>query len=374
LIVGIFSPLINWCGGAEWVAINLISALKEAGHTVILLTNESLNQEKIARLFNRKIAVDQQIVFPFGFFAPTDSHNIYTDFIRSSILKLKCDIMIDTYSNAILPGMNISYIHYPIFNKFQPRYSYLRNKIYYLPYRKYLENCTTDVHNKLFFANSKFIANAVKEILDVESYVLYPPIRNDLLNQKEEILTSKRDNMAVTISRFSPEKNLQIIPYIAKHTRNDISFAVAGLLDSEGVLNSLQQLSGNLGVTKKVILLPNVKRNRLKQLLLNSKVYLHTRVNEPFGISIIEAIASGCIPIVHDSGGPKEFVPEEFRYRTKGDAVEKLERAFDSWSPKKAAEISKLAEKFSEKNFSKCFIEIFHRYIENNLNKHQQKN
>jgi len=33
-------------------------------------------------------------------------------------------------------------------------------------------------------------------------------------------------------------------------------------------------------------------------------VYLHTTLNEGFGIAIVEAMAAGLVPVVHKSGGP----------------------------------------------------------------------
>ncbi len=44
---------------------------------------------------------------------------------------------------------------------------------------------------------------------------------------------------------------------------------------------------------------------------------------EHFGISIVEAMALGCLPIVHDSGGMREFVPAQYRYTSIEQAAEK---------------------------------------------------
>ena len=66
---------------------------------------------------------------------------------------------------------------------------------------------------------------------------------------------------------------------------------------------------------KNVTLLKNIPRNKLVSILNRAKVYFHCS-RETFGISIIEGIAAGCIPIVPDNSAHKETVPfEELRYR-----------------------------------------------------------
>ena len=47
---------------------------------------------------------------------------------------------------------------------------------------------------------------------------------------------------------------------------------------------------------------------------------------EHFGISPMEALASGCVTLVHKSGGTGEFIPDEFRWQTYGDLKEKIAR------------------------------------------------
>jgi glycogen synthase len=52
---------------------------------------------------------------------------------------------------------------------------------------------------------------------------------------------------------------------------------------------------------------------------------MHNLRNEPFGISTVEAIAAGCVPIVHNSGGQREIVPfDDLRFNDKIEAVEKV--------------------------------------------------
>jgi glycosyltransferase involved in cell wall biosynthesis len=45
---------------------------------------------------------------------------------------------------------------------------------------------------------------------------------------------------------------------------------------------------------------------------------------EHFGIAPVEGLASGCVTLVHNSGGMKEFIPEEFRWQQYADLKEKI--------------------------------------------------
>ncbi len=358
MILGIFHPHLNGCGGSVWVALKIIQTLKEHGHQLILLTDSKLNSTKFANIFNEKINVDKQIIFPLRFFPPQDFHNIYTDAIRSKLLKSKCEILIDTYSNSLLPGMDVAYIHYPIMESLN-EFPGLRNKIFYYPHKTFLSYSHKNNTEKLIFANSKFTAEAIKNSLNLTSHVLYPPV---ILNQSRKEFNPKREDTVLTISRIAFDKNLEIIPHVAKYSKKGTSFIITGLYDHAKPFKSLQVLIKNLGVADKVKIIPNISRTRLNDLLFNCKVYFHTKINEHFGISIIEAMSSGCIPIVHNSGGPKEFVSSNLRYETIEEAAMKIDAAIENWSVTKAYRLSQTTQKFSESNFCKRFTEIFNKH------------
>ena len=362
LIVGVFSPAINWCGGAEWVAVNIIDALKENGHQVIVLSDSPLNQSKFQHIFNKKVHVDQQVVFPLRFFSPTNYHNVYTDSIRSLLLKSKCKVLIDTFSNALLPGVDCCYIHYPLLKRMENRLPYMRNKIFFHPYKSYLRLRKNKIKS-LFFANSRFSAEAIRAEIGVVPHVLYPSVSNEIFKHSEIMESKQRPNTVLTIARICPQKRLEIIPQIAELTSKEISFTIVGLLDSKRTLKLLLKTADELGVSERVKIMTNVRKDQLIQMLLKSKAYLHTSIEEHFGISIVEAMAAGCIPIVHNSGGPKEFVPSNQRFNTIYEAADIVEKSIDSWSPARAKKFAEVAERFSEKNFRKQFIDIFHSHF-----------
>ena len=74
-------------------------------------------------------------------------------------------------------------------------------------------------------------------------------------------------------------------------------------------------------VSDYVTIEPNVGLPRLESLMRNSKVYFHPLSGEPFGISIVEAMSAGLIPVVPDAGGHTEFVPKKYQFDSLTDAA-----------------------------------------------------
>ena len=296
--------------------------------------------------------------FHFIFSARGDAHNVYTDTFSCLILKSKCDLVIDTYTRMILPTVDITYIHYPIFTRFlsHSKLSKIKNGLFFLPYHLY-ENKIKQKPNKILFSNSNFTAKAIKSYLGLNSHILYPSISPFFLSDEKTIRNTKRLDQVVTVSRYAPEKNLEIIPHIAKRIEN-AKFVIIGNLHHKGVYSRLLNLIDSLDLADRVTLMTNVPKDQLRDILLRSKVYFHCAVKEHFGISIIEAQASGCLTITHDSGGPQEIVPDHFRYKTTDEAVEKIKKAIDEWSPEIALNMRNGTLKFSQESFSKELINV----------------
>jgi glycosyltransferase involved in cell wall biosynthesis len=120
-----------------------------------------------------------------------------------------------------------------------------------------------------------------------------------------------------------------------------------------------------MGLTDRVKFYPNAPAEQKVDLLKKAKLYLHTMEGEHFGISIVEAMALGCLPIVHDSGGMREFVPAQYRYTSIEQAAKKVSTEINGWTFNKAQEMNEIASQFSIQKFSEHFMEYFKAYYAN---------
>jgi Glycosyltransferase len=64
----------------------------------------------------------------------------------------------------------------------------------------------------------------------------------------------------------------------------------------------------------------NVDADTLSRLLGESNVYVHGKHAEHYGMSVAEALISGCVCLVHDSGGQVEIVGGDPAYTYTDDA------------------------------------------------------
>jgi len=145
--------------------------------------------------------------------------------------------------------------------------------------------------------------------------IIYPPVAIQRFWSDNE----QRERAVVTAGRFAPSKGqLQQIELAAQMP--DLDFHIIGFtLPDNPYFLAYNEKVEQLGLHN-VYLHANAPFDTLLQLLQHSRYFLHTLINEPFGITAVQAMAAGCIPLVHDSGGQRETVPEpSLRYQSLED-------------------------------------------------------
>jgi glycosyltransferase involved in cell wall biosynthesis len=356
--VGFFSPTINRIGGGEWVTLNMIYALKNKKHKVIVYSAEKINHDHIKEFFGHDLKLDGEAIIPPNIFDPYDPENIYPNLLKSYVFRFKCDFLIDTFSNAVFPWANAVYF------QGRPKVTQLPTGVKgaaFVPYKAFLISSTRrfKAKDKVLMACSRHVAKTVEAVTGLTIKVLYPPI-SDFFKISDK--APQKSNTVVSVTRISNDKQPETIPKIAKLTRSYIKFIIIGSCRTPSelrVLKSLQRLIHELNLEEKVTLLINASREKQREILQKSKVYLHPFVSyEAFGISVVEAMSAGCMPIVPDVGGLKEIAPKHLRYKSMGEAAALIEEAFNAWSQSKARDMVKASNKFSQTNFCHDFLEI----------------
>jgi len=208
----------------------------------------------------------------------------------------------------------------------------------------------------------------IKQYLDRRAFIVYPPVEVDDYVKRIGGLDEREDSV-VAIARFTPEKNLHLIPYIAKNLR-DVDFHVMGTvkgLRAEGYFAYIKALREKLGLTN-LHLHPNARHEEKLKILSRSKVLLHLMPYEHFGIVVVEGQASGCIPVVHKSGGQWLDIAEEGKYGVGFDELspteiaDKIQEAITKWTPQLAKQLAEHAMQFSDKKFKEKIAKITEIY------------
>lgn len=133
------------------------------------------------------------------------------------------------------------------------------------------------------------------------------------------------------------------------------------------IVNRLKEEIKRRNLEKFVEVKVNIPKSELLEYLKNAYVGLHTMANEHFGISIVELMAAGVVPIVHNSGGPKLDIVVPYQGQTTGllaiteeEYADSLDWAFSNKD--KVEEMRKAARqsvtKFSDETFSSQVLRV----------------
>ena len=304
---------LNFYGGAERLCLSVIKALKCKGHETTLVTVDKTDWKNARKIMGSVVLPDHEIFFTeIRFSKQLSMATIVLFFITFVIefvqlrLKRTYDVVINTFGDLFTLMSDVSYVHFPLraniaYSQTPPIINAFTWRVcsqFYNIFCKLFEK----VDHSVILVNSTFIAKLVERFMHRKSIVVHPPVNTKTSSDAQN---HERGDTVVTISRYSPKRHLETIPLIAKHTKS-ANFIIMGNADesSEGTIQRLNKLIDNFELREKVRMLTNVSRSRLLSVLSTSKVYLHVMPHEHFGISVVEAMANGCVPIVHRSGGP----------------------------------------------------------------------
>jgi len=308
-------PRMSVFGGGERVAVHsIITALKAQNE--VLLASEVFDIPAFEDFFACQGLFKQVRLLTYPSFRPiADRAVLYQRLlyhqwrIRGVVTRAKeFDLILSTQDVAYLPSATVPIIQYCYFPEYfvhlESRPSSLLWKAYYLPAIRFYRNRIRDIDCLL--STSNFTRGFVRDKWGRESTILYPPCPIDLYKNPD----GQREDLVITVGRVVPEKRMNLFLDLARRLPK-VRFVIIGSVarDQESYFRRLQETA-----PANVSFLMSPLR-KLRDVLARAKIYVHCARNEHFGISIVEAMAAGCVPVVHDSGGPREIVTDEVGYR-----------------------------------------------------------
>lgn len=189
-----------------------------------------------------------------------------------------------------------------------------------------------------FIANSNFIAERIKKYYNRESDVIYPPVCVNNFYSSEI-----RDDYYIIVSRLRPYKKVELA--IKAFNQLKLPLKVVGGGEYLGIYRKMSNSN--------IEFLGELSDDEKAKYLSRAKAFINPQ-EEDFGISAVEAMASGCPVIAYDIGGVKETVIEgetgvffeEQNWASLVDAILRFEKmTFDR------NHIKEYAQKFSDVRF-----------------------
>ncbi len=145
-----------------------------------------------------------------------------------------------------------------------------------------------------FIANSHFVAKRIKKYYGEESQVITPPVKSEIFYVSPEL-----DNFFLMVARFLPYKRLDM----AIEAFNQLGWRLKIVGDGP----EFSRLEAMAGPT--IEFLGLVSDEKLRDLYARCQAFIFPQ-EEDFGITAIEAMASGRPVIAYKAGGALEIVCE----------------------------------------------------------------
>lgn len=373
--VGIVHHSLNSVGGGEHLSLTLAEALKEAGYRVAYYTTQPTDWEYVRIMTGIMFRPDEErSVFRLRI----PMFGIYQRLLTGLLARaIKADVTVNTHGDAVpLASADVVYMHYPAFSLWYEdpaNVKYLRStfwKAYFAPYYAIQRSLVRSERYGLVLTNSEFSREAIKKYVGRDALVVHPPAR---LGDYLALPDDEREDLVVSIGRFTPEKRYEDALRIATRVKG-ARFAIVGSTSGKigpSYLAKLRRMAKELKADN-VEFYPNATYSTKLELLRRAKAYLHCMRNEHFGIAVVEGMASGCVPVVHRSGGPwtdilcKEQGAYGFAYQTVEEAAQIIEGLVTDDATRKevARRARERSRAFSDASFKARMLEIVERVLQ----------
>lgn len=239
---------------------------------------------------------------------------------------------------------------------------------------------------KTIICNSEFTKNFIDKKFKVNSKILYPPCISisDIKNISARLEKEKKENIILTVGRYSPISNGNSIKKIEVMIGVFIKMVEEGLKNWQFIaaVSSLKENDSYLIKLEDDIkdypvkIIKNAEFSELMKLYRKSKIYWHAsgfgenlekhpERAEHFGITTVEAMAHKVVPVVIGKGGQPEIVDNGingFLWENEEELIRQTKRLMID--DKLREQMANLAQKKSMRFTTEKFCEELDKIIE----------
>ena len=349
--IGIFDPYLDDLGGGEKYMVSIAEILS-LHHNVDIFWENIEDLKKIAERFSldiSKISLKENIF--------SEKYPSYKRYLET----LKYDVII-----ALSDGSIPIVLSKKLFIHFQQPFPSIKPSF---------KNSLKKIRVNAFFCNSYFTKSFVDKEFGIKSIVIYPPVNIKSKNERQE-------NIILNVGRFRVKDVTTWVKggeaAIGDYKKQGVMVNAFQDLVNKGLKNWKLVIATSINEDEKEIFedfrkaaknypiefLVNKNNDELWEIYSKAKIYWHAsgagedlennpEYAEHFGISTVEAMGAGAVPVVINAGGQKEIVEDE-KNGFLWNNIEELEKITLELinSPKLLTKLSKEALAVS-KNFSK---------------------
>jgi len=346
----IFDPYIDTLGGGERYTFFVAKTLLDLGYQVEFAWNNKQDLLKAQSRFNFDLTKIQ---------ANTKAHELFFE-NKSNLI----DRFLFTHHYDLIFYLSDGGLPFLFGRK---NFIHIQAPFKSLGGNKLLSKIKLTLINKIIY-NSKFTRDVVERSLHSgKDKVLYPPIDTDQFQS-----SSKKENIILSVGRFdSPSHSkrqdvlIDAFKKFSPQAKNYKLVLVGGVKGKHGntQVRELKKRARNLPIE----FVLNADFNTLKNLYAKAKIFWHAagfQIDEKenpdkvehFGMTTVEAMSAGTIPIVIAKGGQKEIITRGSGFLC--DTIDEIINSTlqlirnDNLRNKMSLQSIKQAKNFSQDNFA----------------------
>ncbi len=360
----VIHPIFSYYAGGELLCLHVCEVLQGLGYHVTLAC-DTFDPSEVERIYGLRSVMEKCKHAPIPKFEPIFPHFLalqslfYARRVLRFFANTDADVVFSTQSSMFaIPGKRMFHFLYSISDLFsyppgasppiRPHDGHTGSGMYNRTLTFLWNHSVGKSSPTWLFAVGSKVLDDLRKLGYRNSSLMFPPCRTSFSP------TLPKKKQVVQLTRIIPDKRLELFFEIAQMLP-EYTFYLVGRNPAR-FQEIYPKYSKNLlaKIPRNVVYVEALLRER-PELLQESKVYLYTGIERGIVMSIVEAIAAGCIPLSPVGVGAEDIINAAkvgFLYSTPEEAAQKIREVLErEYSAEDIFNVSRKAQLFSPEQF-----------------------